>query len=177
MPGVSPEPGSTVSGVNPSQLQPRLRRALNSSARALPASASGPSLLIPCDSKMLMASLSAVIILLSQNNLAPSRYITVKMYLAGLGKARPLRYWGRPGKAAVVKAKLLHSFLVHPKTKMCSVPFVADWNIHEPFQKAQGIILCHLILQVFSYLSFALSSQNLHIFPNWNWFLAYNVVG
>lgn len=49
----------------------------------------------------------------------------------------------------VVKAKLLRLFLAHPKTKMSSVPFVADWNIQEPFEKAQSIILCHLILQVF----------------------------
>lgn len=52
----------------------------------------------------------------------------------------------------VVEAKLLHSFLVHPKTKMSSVPFVADWNIQEPFEKAQDIILWHLILQVFFFV-------------------------
>lgn len=65
MPEVSPEPGSTVSGVNPSQLQPRLRQALNSSAQGSRSICLGSSLLIPCDSEMLMASLSAVIILLS----------------------------------------------------------------------------------------------------------------
>lgn len=65
MPGVSPELGSAVSDVNPSQLQPRLRRVLNSSAEGSRSICLGSGLLIPCDSEMLMVSLSAVIILLS----------------------------------------------------------------------------------------------------------------
>lgn len=65
MPGVSLALGSPVSAVNPSQLQPRLRRALNSSAEGSHSICLGSSLLIPCDSEMLMALLSAVIILLS----------------------------------------------------------------------------------------------------------------
>lgn len=154
MPGVSPEPGSTVSRVNPSQLQPRLRRALNSSAEGSPSICRGSKLFNP----LWLKNVNGIAECCDYFALTPSRYITMKMYLAGLGKAGPLRYWREPGKAAVVKAKLLYSFLVHPKTEMCSVPFVADWNIQEPFQKAQGIILCHLILQVFSFLSFALSS-------------------
>lgn len=63
-----------------------------------------------------------------------------------------------------MKAKLLRSFLGHPKTKTSSVPFVADWNIQEPFEKARGII-CHLILQVFCFLLFALSVAKLAHLP------------
>lgn len=65
MPGVSPELGSTVSGVNPSQLQPRLRRALGSSAEGSRGVCLGSSVLIPGDSEMLMASPSPATVLLS----------------------------------------------------------------------------------------------------------------
>lgn len=63
MPRVSPELDSAVSGSNPSQLRRSLKYALNFSTKCFYSICFKSSLLIPCDSEMLMALLSAVIIL------------------------------------------------------------------------------------------------------------------
>lgn len=105
MPGVSPKLGSTVSSVNPSQL--------NSSAEGSRSICRGANLFIPWDSEMLMASLSAVIILLS----LPSRSMAMEMYVAGSRDAGP-QIRRECTSLVVVKAKLLCypklKSLVHP---------------------------------------------------------------
>lgn len=135
MPGVSPEPGSTGSAVNPSQLQPGLRRALNSSAEGSPSICPGSEPFNPLG----LRNVNGIAERCDYFAFALSRYIAMKMYLAGLREGTPeiLREYAR---MAVVKAKLLGLFLGHPKTKISGMPFVADWDIWEPYEKAQGII-------------------------------------
>lgn len=86
MPGVSPELGSTVSGVNPSQLQPRLRRALGSSAEGSRGVRLGSSVSVPRDSNVNGVAESC-----DYFAFALSRCRAVKMRLAGSRGAGPLR--------------------------------------------------------------------------------------
>lgn len=77
---------------------------------------------------------------------------------------------------AIVKAKLPRLFLGYPKPKLSSTPFMTHWNIQEPFEKEKGIVLCHLILQILSVLSFALSIAKLAHLPKLRLILSSNVV-
>lgn len=88
MPGVSPELGSAVSGVNPSQLQPRLQRALNSSGEGSRGICLGSSLFNPLG----LRNVNGIAECCDYLAFTLSRYIATKMCLAGLKKAGPLRY-------------------------------------------------------------------------------------
>lgn len=87
MPGVSPEPGSTVSGVNPSQLQPGAAAGAERLCRGLSQHLPGYEPFNPSG----LRNGNAIAECCDYVAFTPSRYMAMKMYLAGLRQAGPLR--------------------------------------------------------------------------------------